>query len=328
MKINNLPIMKKSLLLIILSLTLFCCKSKRKSLSGEGDVSRREFIEFFQPLKLPFQLTDDSLTENETDTDAISYHTFTQFVPDTVLTKYFGKTGKPKLYAIGKAKVPKQESYLFVKAISANRRIGYVLCFDKADKFVVSKPLIISDNHSVTTNLCVMDSKYTITITRQHKAENGQLLYKKYAFVFSDPGIFALILTESNETDKQGLPIINPIDTLSHKHKFTGDYAQDKRNYISVRDGKDPAHIVFFVHFEKDKGDCKGELKGIARFSSSAIAVYRSNNDPCAVEFSFGATGVSMKELDGCGNHRDIKCFFEGFYAKRKESKTKSRKKK
>jgi hypothetical protein len=34
-----------------------------------------------------------------------------------------------------------------------------------------------------------------------------------------------------------------------------------------------------------------------------------------------------MKELGGCGNHRDIKCFFEGVYSKRKEIKAKTGKK-
>lgn len=311
-----------------LSLFLFCCKNKRISLSGNEIVSKEDFVSFFQPLKLPFQLSDDSIEEKETDTDAISAHIFSQHVPDSVLSKYFGKSTKPKLFALGRVKVQKQESYLFVKAISSTKKIGFVLCFDKDDKFVVSKPLIITENHSGTSSVAVMDAKYTITIIRQHSDASGRLLYKKYAYVFNDAGMFALILTESNEGDKEGLPIINPIDTLTRKHKFTGDYAQDKRNYISVRDGKDQGHIAFFVHFEKDKGECKGELKGIARFVSNNIAQYRANSDPCTIDFSFSTTGVSMKELDGCGNHRDIKCFFEGFYAKHKESKAKPAKKK
>jgi hypothetical protein len=34
-----------------------------------------------------------------------------------------------------------------------------------------------------------------------------------------------------------------------------------------------------------------------------------------------------MKELEGCGNHRDIKCFFEGSFARQKEIKKKPVKK-
>jgi hypothetical protein len=319
--------MKISALLILVTLLFFCCKSKKKSLSGNDEISREDFIDFFQVLKLPYQLTNDYVEENENDTDEISYHVFTQFVPDSVLSRHFGWGMKPKLFALGKVKVQKGETYFFIKAVTEHKKLGYVLCFDKGGQFVVSKPLIISEYHSEISSLAVMDAKYTITIIRQHKNVDGLVLYRKYAYVYNDAGAFSMILTESNEGDKEGIPIINPIDTLQHKHKFTGDYTQDKRNYISVRDGKDLSHIVFFVHFEKEKGSCKGELKGVARFVSSNTAVYRASNDPCAVEFSFESSGVSMKELDGCGNHRDMRCLFEGFFARHKESRAKTTKK-
>jgi hypothetical protein len=34
-----------------------------------------------------------------------------------------------------------------------------------------------------------------------------------------------------------------------------------------------------------------------------------------------------MKEEGSCGNHRDIKCFFEDTYTKKKEIKSKTKKK-
>jgi hypothetical protein len=111
---------------------------------------------------------------------------------------------------------------------------------------------------------------------------------------------------------------------MPRKHKFSGDYAQDKRNIISIRDGKDASRFYFFVHFEKDNGECKGELKGEAKFVSPGIARYRSYSGPCAVEFSFDAGAVSMKELGGCGVHRDIKCFFEGYFQRRKDTHSRS----
>jgi hypothetical protein len=77
--------------------------------------------------------------------------------------------------------------------------------------------------------------------------------------------------------------------------------------------------MIFFVHFEKDKGTCKGELKGTARFTGSNSAQFRSMNDPCTMEFSFHSDAVSIREIDGCGSHRDIKCFFEGTYLRKKE---------
>jgi hypothetical protein len=179
------------------------------------------------------------------------------------------------------------------------------------------------DNEPGISGQAGMDSKYTIAITHQRKTTGGLVLFRKDTYVFNEAGVFTLIMTESNETSHKPVPVYDPIDTLSRKHKFTGDYVQDKRNFITVRDGKDNSRLLFFVHFEKDEGSCKGELKGEAKFISANVARYRANGDPCTVDFTFGVTGVTMKEVEGCGNHRDIKCFFEGYYSKRKEPKTK-----
>jgi hypothetical protein len=167
-----------------------------------------------------------------------------------------------------------------------------------------------------------MDAKYTLTLLHQRKGADGQLFYKKDAYVYNDGGTFSLIMTESNEEAAKPMPVYNPIDTFPRKHKFSADYTEDKRNIVSVRDGKDASRMLFFVHFEKDEGACKGELKGTARFISPNIARYTANGDPCSVEFSFGPTTVSMRELGGCGNHRDIKCFFEGEFTRRAAPKT------
>ncbi|WP_431215639.1 hypothetical protein ACQ86N_13785 [Puia sp. P3] len=162
-----------------------------------------------------------------------------------------------------------------------------------------------------------MDNKYTLTVSHQRKV-NGELLYKRDAYIFSEESGFVLILTESNDSKPKIPPIFNPIDTLPRRHKFSGDYAQNKRNIVAIRDGRDATRILFFVHFEKDDATCNGELKGEAKFVSPGVARYKSYSDPCAIEFSFGVTGVTLKELGGCGVHRDIKCFFEGFFERRK----------
>jgi len=162
----------------------------------------------------------------------------------------------------------------------------------------------------------------------QRKAPDGQVYFKRDAYIFNEDNGFMLILTESNEIKTKIPPIYNPIDTFPHKHKFTGDYAQDKRNVISIRDGKDASRVLFFVHFEKEEGICKGELKGEAKFISASTARFRSSGDPCTVDFIFNPSGVSMKELEGCGNHRDIKCSFEGYFNRRVAPKPKPTKKK
>jgi len=321
--------MNKYLLLIVISGLLFSCKSKKVSLAENDEhVDAHDFVEFFQPLKLPYQVTDTILHRKEADGSAINNKLFSRFVPDSVLTKYFGKAVKPRLFAIGKVQVPDHEAYLFVKAGTASRKGFFIICFDKKNTYAANRIVLYSDNDQRTNGLASMDTKYTLSVTHQRKSPGGQLLYTKDAYIYNGSGAFQLILTESNEGGSRPAAIYNPIDTLSRKHKFTGDYSQDKRNIISIRDGRDPSRILFFVHFEKDDGQCKGELKGEAKFISASVARFKSNGDPCMVDFSFSATGVAMRELEGCGNHRDIKCFFEGYFQKRKEPKARPAKQK
>jgi hypothetical protein len=314
--------MNKFLLLIVLAGLIFSCKSKKTSLSGDDEkVDAHDFVEFFQPLKLPYQVTDTILRRKEAEGAVISYKVFTQLVPDSVLTKYFGKELKPKLYAIG-------ESYLFIKATTPSRKVLYIVCFSRQNKFAAARPVLYSDNEPGISGIAAMDAKYTLSLTHQRKASGGQVYFKRDAFIFNEETGFMLILTESNESKTKVPPIYNPIDTFPRKHKFTGDYVQDKRNIISIRDGKDPSRVLFFVHFEKAEGTCNGELKGEARFISANTARFRSGGDPCTVDFTFNPSGVSMKEQEGCGNHRDIKCFFEGYFDRRAAAKPKPIKKK
>lgn len=327
--------MKKCLSLVVLSFLLAgplvffsSCKSKKVSLAvNDEKVNISDFLEFFQPLKLPYGVTDTILRRKEPETTVINYSLFSRLIPDSILTHLFGKTAHPHLYAIGKIKVPDAESYLFVKAAVKDRQALYILCFDKKDHFKAARPILYSDNEADVrkgvTGRADLDNKYTLTLLHQRRTPAGQIVYHKDAYVFNEDTGLLLILTESNETKNKIPPVYDPIDTLPRKHKFSGDYAQDKRNLIAIRDGRDPSRFLFFIHFEKDEGTCNGELKGEAKFVSSGVARYRSYSDPCALEFSFGSEGVTIKETGGCGVHRDIKCFFEGYYERRKTTKNK-----
>jgi hypothetical protein len=180
-------------------------------------------------------------------------------------------------------------------------------------------PILIRDDDSEIKYAASIDNKYAISVSRIRKDADGRAIFVRTVFVYNEEGVFTLIMKESNEGKPKTAQIYNPIDTFAHKHKFTGNYIQDKRNFISFRDGKNNSVIRFFVHFEKDNGSCMGELKGEARFVSSTIARYIANGDPCSLEFSFNEKTVRMKELEGCGNHRDIRCYFDGVYNKQKE---------
>lgn len=315
--------MKKSGLLLLLTLFLFSCKEKRTSLSDGDTVTVKEFIAFFPKIKWPFLLTDSSLMKREKDSGTIGYKVFTGFVPDTVINRQFGKKAKPKFYSLGRASVKEGETYLFVKAATATKKAGYILVFDKDNKFITSMLLVASDNDLSTSQTAQMDANYTLTLTRRRKGADGRFIYKKDAYIYNSAGVFTLILTESNDVVNTVQAVINPIDTLPKKNKLSGDYITDSRNFVSIRDGRKSGTILFFIHFEKEKGSCKGELKGEAVLSGTSRATYRQSSGPCAIEFNFGSSRVSIKETGPCGTFRDIKCFFEGSFVKKKSKKNK-----
>jgi hypothetical protein len=301
----------------------FACGHKGSDPSAEvKKLSPEDFLAMFHPLKLPLSFTDSVLSKKAMDS-AITSAVFRQFISDTLIQKNFGKSTKPRLFASGKLVVKKGETYLFIKALSPAKKILYVACLDKDGKYQTGMPLLIRDDDSEIRFSASIDNKYTISVSRLHKDREGRSFFVRTVYVYNDEGTFTLIMTESNEGKPRVAQIYNPIDTLAHKHKFTGDYIQDKRNFISFRDGKSNAAIRFFVHFEKDNGNCKGELKGEARFVSSTVARYIANGDPCSLEFNFNDKNVHMKELEGCGNHRDIRCYFDGIYARHKETPAK-----
>jgi hypothetical protein len=232
------------------------------------------------------------------------------------------------LFASGKLVVRNGETYLLVKALNPLKKMMFLICLNKDGKFQMGMPILIRDVDSEIKYSTTIDSKYAISISRFHPDMNGKLIFVRTVYVYNPEGVFTLIMRESNEGKPKTALIFNPIDTLSHKHKFTGDYILDKRNFISFRDGNNNAVIRFFVHFEKDDGNCKGELKGEARFVSSTAARYIANGDPCSLQFDFSEKNVRMKELEGCGNHRDIRCYFDGLYPKHKEMNNKTPKSK
>jgi hypothetical protein len=315
--------MKKLVLVLGVLVFLAGCKGKKNALTDEETVDADDFIGFFRPLSLPIQLDDGSMEKRETDSTRIGYKLFTRFVPDSVLTKHFPKGTRPRLYPVGRFTDEKKVTYLLVKAVAPTRKLAYVLCFNQKHVFLASKLLIFADEEDHITHSASIDPKFTITVSRQRKAADGTTYFIRDAYFFADPG-FMLILKESNEPAAKPAAVYNPIDTLPKRHKLSGDYLQDKRNFISIRDGKDVSHLRFFIHFEKDKGECKGELKGEAKMTTAGVAQYTANGDPCMIQFNFSTGKISITELQGCGNHRDIKCFFEGVFYKRKDVKIKT----
>ena len=313
------------LFVLILVFCLLACGSKKKvSLSGEELVDIKDFIASFQPVDLPYQIADTSVSKKRADTSVISYKVFTHLVPDTVLSKIFGKEERPRIYPMGRVEAPEHGAYLFVKALSADRKAVLILCFDKKNNFTAAMPVMQPDANPATQQTFVIDKRYTLSKNITRKNSDGSTSDGKNVYVLNEPAkSFLLIMTDA--LDEKTIEVINPIDSLSRKNKFSADYQKDKLNFVSVRDSKRPGRMLFFVHFEK-KNNCSGEVKGEANFTSASSAMYRSYGDPCTLQFSFTSSSVSVKEIQGCGSHRGVDCIFEGTYpkkVKKKEQKSK-----
>ncbi len=307
---------KYIILLLALSVMAGCKQKKKPSLSGEEPVEVTDFIDFFRPLQLTYQYADTSLVKKEKDSLLISYKVFTQFVPDSIIGKVYGKGVKPKIYPLGKVEVPKAESYLFIKTVAADKRAVFLLCFDKKNNFITGMPVLRPDQSSATSQSVTMDKRYTITKSVLRKNPDGNLSDGKDVYVLNaDAKTFTLIMTDA--LDEKATELINPIDTLSRKHKLSADYGLGKLNLVSIRDGRKSDRLTFFVHFEKDNGACTGELKGEAMFKSATAAEYRESGDPCILTFSFTASSVTLKEVN-CGSRRGLKCSFDGSFGRRK----------
>ena len=133
-----------------------------------------------------------------------------------------------------------------------------------------------------------------------------------------------VVINDSNEDSRKD-NIINPIDSLPRKFVYSGDYVQDKKNFIAIRDGKKNSTYLFFIHFEKNEGSCTGELKGEMKMKNAQVAQFTQNGDPCIIDFNFEERAITLKEQGSCGNHRGIKCFFNDTFIKKREPKSKKK---
>jgi hypothetical protein len=308
-------LLKRLLFCSALTLLITC---NHKNSENESKIEPEDFLAMFPTLNLPVNFADSSLSKKHGDS-LLGPEIVKQFISDTLFQKQFGKSGKPRFYAAGKLVVKKAETYLFIKALGQTKKVLYLACLDPDLHFKTGMPLVIREEGNEMRYASTIDNKYAVSISQLHRDAEGKTYFVRAVYIYNPEGVFTLIMMESNQGKPRTTQVYNPIDTLSKKHKFTGDYIQDKRNFISFRDGKNNSVLRFFVHFEKDNGNCKGELKGEARFVSSSTARYLASGDPCSLEFNFSEKNVRMKELEGCGNHRDIRCYFDGVYLKHKE---------
>ena len=162
----------------------------------------------------------------------------------------------------------------------------------------------------------------TFTVSKERmNPQTKQLEFTHIGWVYNTAGIFMVIVNDTNEDKKKVGIILNPIDTLPRKNKLSGEYATDKKNFMSIRDGKDANTYQFFIHFEKKEGTCVGELKGILQMKSPQEGIYSQGGDPCVIDFTFEGNEVTIKEKGSCGNRRGMDCFFDDTFTKKRAKK-------
>lgn len=303
--------------IVLLGLIVWSCKGKK----DEKGFSYESFAELFPPVQATYQISDADLLSNK-DTTVIRSADFEKFISDSVKQKLFGKTGKVKYIALARIKAPEKTSYYIVKAINGNKRVALLLPFTN-NQFDVAFPLLVPDNDGTTKQVSSIDKSNAITKSITQKKPGGDVGEGKEVYQYVPAAKqFTLLLTSPLNATAE---IINPIDTLPRKNKFSGDYIMDKKNFVSIRDGRNSTELLLFIHIEK--GECSGEIKGSLLMTSSTKGVYRQGGDPCQLSFQFAGNTVSVKEDGGCGSRRGLDCSFDGRYKKKKEAKPKSTKK-
>jgi hypothetical protein len=224
---------------------------------------------------------------------------------------------------MGKRVAIEKEIYLFTKVVAADKKTLLVLCFDKENRFKAYLPLLVQDNDAATTQVSGLDRRLSFYKTISLKRPDGSGAEGKEVFIYNDEaGQFLLIMTDP--LDDRVQEVINPIDTFARKNKLSADYIKDKMNLVSIRDDSKAGKINFFIHFDRNNGECTGELKGVANFTSANIAIYQQPGDACSIQFNFSSSSVSLKENQACGAHRGVKCSFDGSYPRKKEAKPKT----
>lgn len=309
-------------LAVVLLLLCFACKDSKIDLSGDVPLKAEDFISAFPKIAGSFLIADSNLTK-KADTTKIGYKALIQFIPDSAVNIYVGKDKKAIIRPIGIIEKEK-ENYLLINFTRQKKTTSVVFVTDKKISYLASKELLSNEKSGGYYRFVSINREPTFVINREKALPDNSLKFTRSGWVYNE-GIFMLVVTDSNE-DPEKTAVINPIDTLPKLNKFSGDYVKNDKNYISVRDGKDGNNYLFFIHFEKDKGACIGELKGEFKLKTSSTAQYTQSGDPCIIDFRFEGNNIAVKEQGSCGNHRGIKCFFDDSYRKKREPKTKKKK--
>jgi hypothetical protein len=308
------------LLFSLALLVLIGCNNENNT-TEEKTYTYDEFAQSFKKATLPFTLTDTGFLKN-TDTTTIRDKDFIALLQVNAVNGIFGKGAKVKFIPLWKIEGPAEEDYFIIKLQTNRKKAALLIVFDKDRQSKTGFEFLVPDSDPATMQTTSIDKNLSVTRTVTRKNSDGTMSEGKDVFVYEKEGKnFTLVMTDP--LDERELELINPIDTLSKKHKLAGDYVKDKKNIVSIRDGRKPDLLTVFIHIEKGS-DCIGEIKGDATITSPMTAVYRQGGDPCMLQLNFSGSSVRLTELEGCGSRRGLDCKFDGSFIRKKQPAAKS----
>lgn len=308
--------MRNFILIILQALILTSCSDKVKDINLDESVVVSDFIESFPLSVLPIQYGTKEIQKKENDSLFIKSSVVAKFIPDSIFKKSFGNIESIKFHRKGRYAADETgEIYLFLSAEKKDKKAIYIIVFTKDEVYSTSMLFVEKSTDPLITHEGKIDNRLTIIQTKNKATSDGKSTYNKNVFVYNTEGVFTLILTESNEPPKASI-IYNPIDTLPSKEPLSGNYMQDKRNFVSIRDGGKKGKLLFFIHTEKSGGTCGGSLRGDIVEIKPKVYQYNKSDDHCILEFTFSGKSLKVKELEACGNHRGVRCSFDGRFRK------------
>jgi hypothetical protein len=308
---------------LLILLALIGCAETKTDLSGNTPLKINDFNAAFKNIELPIRINDTNLT-SYTDTLEIGRKALEQFLPDSVVDDIVPKELKnASLFPVGKIE-KETEYYLLLNNKDAKKQTVSVIAFSKKNVFLGYQILTQFDliqKGSQFYGKTLLINKEPTFIIEENKLDPEQgLTNEKKGWAYTDQG-FRLIYLDANIKPEQKA-ILNPIDTLPTLNTYSGDYARDKKNFISLRDFGNANKYQFFLHFEKKEGSCVGELKGLLNFNKNQ-ATYSEKGDPCTIQFTITGNIIKIKEDGNCGNHRNMTCYFNDSYDKKRKPKIK-----
>ena len=308
---------------LLILLALIGCAETKTDLSGNTPLKINDFNAAFKNIELPIRIYDTNLVAF-TDTIKIGRKALEQFLPDSVVEAIAPKLVKnASIFTVGKIE-KETEYYLLLNNKDTKKQTVSVIAFSKKNVFLGYQILTqfdLTQKGSQFYGKTLLINKEPTFLIEENKLDPEQgLTNEKKGWAYTEQG-FRLIYLDANIKPEQKA-ILNPIDTLPTVNTFSGDYARDKKNFISLRDFGNANKYQFFLHFEKKDGTCVGELKGLLNFNKNQ-ATYSEKGDPCTIQFTITGNVIKIKEDGNCGNHRNMTCYFNDSYDKKRKAKSK-----